>query len=383
MYQLFITWVTIGSLAWIGLWLTPWRPWSSREQLDTRGEQIDLSDVTVLIPARNEADVIGSTIESLGRQGSQLRVVLVNDQSDDGTAEVALAAARHSSLQLLVLNGEPLPDGWAGKLWALQQGLQKVETPYVLLMDADITLSPGLISSLRNFIPRYDFVSLMAHLKMETFWEKLLIPSFIYFFKLLYPFALGNNPKSKVAVAAGGFIFTKTSVLQTVGAFESLRGALIDDCTLAAHVKRAGFRTWMGLTHSVQSHRSYETLESIWNMVARSAYTQLRYRASLLAACTIAMLTVFLAPLLGLLFLSHWWEALALLGVVAMVTAYLPTLLYYRLSPFYALALPVVGGLYLAMTWTSAIRYYRGQKSQWKGRTYLSENGYQKHVKRS
>jgi hopene-associated glycosyltransferase HpnB len=400
--------IILASAAWIGLWLLPWRPWSTREQLEPRsdpssreppgegtgptscrpgpptrrsrftaplceGESAalspDLSDVTVLIPARNEAGVIGRTLRALRHQGPGLRVIVIDDQSSDSTADEARAAFDES---LTVLHGAPLPEGWAGKLWTLEQGRREAQSPLLLLLDADIELAPGMVAALRQKLvdERLDLVSIMATLRMETFWEKLLVPAFIYFFKLLFPFALGNSPRSRLGVAAGGCILIRAQALERIGGFGSIRGALIDDCALAQKVKSAGCRTWTGLSHAVRSHRAYAGLSSLWNMVARSAFTQLRYSTTLLLATTAAMVLVFWFPWLGLFTASPWIQVVAATGLVAMLGAYLPTVRYYRRSPSWALALPFIGTLYLLMTWTSALRYWRGQRSMWKGRVY-------------
>lgn len=367
----------IGSVLWIAILFLPWRPWSTKESLDTDPSidtsKIDLSNITALIPARNEADVLIKTLSGLAAQGSKLRVVVVDDQSTDGTSKVAYDF-QNPNLQIRSIRGTELPQGWAGKLWALEQGRRYVQSDYILLLDADIELSPGILPSLRNHMIAHQvgFASLMAHLRMESFWEKLLMPSFIYFFKLMYPFKLGNNPQSKIAVAAGGCILMKTEILEQIGGFGSIQGALIDDCSLARKVKMAGVKTWMGLTHSVTSHRHYDSLSTIWNMVARSAYTQLHYSVAFLLITSLIMKSMFVYPALAAFFvpLEPLNLIVLILGAVAMIASYIPTLRYYGRNPLWALALPVIGVLYLLMTWTSATRYWTGKKSQWKGRVY-------------
>lgn len=363
----------LGATIWLSILLLPWRPWSTAENLNSTGPSTaDLSDITVLTPARNEAAVIGETAKGIAAQSNNLKWILIDDQSEDHTAEVA---QKNFSGSLQIVRGEPLEDGWAGKLWALEQGRKFVRTPYIALVDADIQLAPGLIATLKekSLAEQLDLVSLMAELRMKTFWETLLIPSFVYFFKLLYPFSLGNSQRSKLGVAAGGCILIKTHVLEQIGGFGALRGALIDDCTLAQKVKDAGFSTWIGLTRSVTSNRGYENLSGIWNMVARSAFTQLRYSTPLLIACSLIMLSMFLGPLFGLLtFDLHTWPwMISVVGLFAMIYSYHPTLKFYGRSPLWAFALPIIGCLYLSMTWTSAVRYWRGHRSHWKGRTYL------------
>jgi hypothetical protein len=200
----------------------------------------------------------------------------------------------------------------------------------------------------------------------------MLVPAFVYFFKLLYPFALGNNPQSCVGVAAGGCILVRAKMLQKIGGFTALKGALIDDCTFARKVKEAGGRNWIGLSHSVRSHRPYPELSNFWEMVARTAYTQLRYSVLMLALTTLLMLLVFWIPVVGLFWNSTIIRLTASIGLGTMALCYLPMLLYYRRSVLWLLTLPVIGSLYLFMTWSSALRYWQGKRSQWKGRMYFN-----------
>ena len=361
----------LSAFIWIAVLLLPWRPWSTREQLDARtgGPEEDLGDITVLIPARNEAETIGRTLTGVVAQGSGHAIVLVDDQSTDGTEEEARKAAGG---RVHIVSGEPLPSGWSGKLWALEQGLRHIATPLTLLIDADIELRPGILVALRDLMKQSDrqFVSLMAELRMQSFWERLLMPAFVYFFKLLYPFGLSNSRWPIVAAAAGGCILVETRVLEEIGGFKALRGELIDDCALARRVKSKGYRTWIGLTRSVRSIRSYNDLGSIANMVARTAFTQLRYSVFLLMVCTAALLLAFWAPIFVFAFGDLPNKLLSIVAFLAMIICYAPTLRFYRLSGWWAPALPVIGAIYLSMTWISAVRYWRGKRSQWKGRVY-------------
>ena len=284
----------IGAIVWLAILLLPWRPWSTRESMDSPAHppEADLSDVTVLIPARNESEVIAATLSSLKAQGHGLRIVMVDDRSTDETVTVAQACGVQN---LRIVAGEPLPADWSGKLWALEQGVRHVNTPLVLLIDADIELQPGIVQGLRRKLREnhLHFVSLMAQLRMTRFWERLLMPAFVYFFKMLFPFRLSNSALTGVAAAAGGCILLETRLIEEIGGFRTICNELIDDCALAKRVKSLGYRTWIGLTHSVRSLRSYENLAGIWNMVARTAFCQLRYSAILLAATTVMMLAVF------------------------------------------------------------------------------------------
>ncbi len=363
----------LTSLAlWFAILLLPWQPWRVRESLDVEDvaikRQTQPLDLTVIIPARNEADIIQETLNSIAHQAPGLRIILVDDESSDQT----IAKAESLSFSnLRIIHGEALPEGWSGKLWALEQGFRYADTELILLLDADILLKPGLIPTLVNKLEREkkDFISLMAQLRMETAIEKLLMPAFIYFFKLLYPFKLSNQGHPWVAAAAGGCILMKSNVLKTIGGFESLRSALIDDCTLAAKFRELGKSTWIGLTHSAISLRRYDRLDEIWNMIARTAYTQLRYSPLLLLLCTLLMLLAYCVPLVGLFYAPF----LALVTLTIMTATYLPIIWYYRLHPIWALGLPCAGFLFLMMTWSSALRYYRGERSRWKGRTYTQQ----------
>ncbi|OOO03112.1 MAG: 4,4'-diaponeurosporenoate glycosyltransferase [Chromatiales bacterium USCg_Taylor] len=360
-----------SSLIWIGILLAPWRPWRTDESLDAAASaDVDLGDVTVLIPARNEAAVIQHTLSALARQGRSFRVVLIDDQSTDETVAKALAVDIEG---LEIVRGEPLPPGWSGKLWALEQGRAGVRSALTLLLDADVALRTGILAVLRAKLKNEGnhLVSLMVELRMEGWWEKLLMPAFVFFFKLLYPFQLSNLPSSRyVAAAAGGCILVETRVLEAIGGFAAIKAELIDDCALAKAVKAKGFRTWLGLTRSASSLRAYTSLASIWKMVARTAYTQLRYSLILLVLCTAMMLLAFCVPVAGLLAANGWDRVFSLVLVSLAMASYQPTLKYYRQSRAWALTLPIIGLLYVAMTWSSAIRYWSGERSQWKGRNY-------------
>ncbi|MFT5427061.1 MAG: hopene-associated glycosyltransferase HpnB, partial [Gammaproteobacteria bacterium] len=361
----------------------PWRPWSTREFLEAIAEDCqksDLSQITVLIPARNEAEVIAKTLAALKLQDESIKIILIDDQSDDDTSNIAKDAASQAGLNnLKIITGQPLPDGWSGKLWALEQGRKHVDTDTILLLDADITLAPGTIASLLQKLnsEQLDLVSLMAFLRMKSFWEIFLMPAFIYFFKLLYPFQLSNASSDRllskyVAAAAGGCILVRRGMLEKIGGFNTLKDALIDDCTLARKIKANGGKTWVGLTHSALSHRQYNSLQTIWDMVARTAYTQLRYSPILLLLCTLAMLIVFVFPLVSLFLPDLTSKLIGLLTILIMAVTYLPILKFYDRHPAWSITLPVIGILYLLMTWTSALRHISGSGSSWKQRQYTS-----------
>ena len=384
-------------IAWTGVLLLPWQPYRTRERLEpTEDAPEDLSDITVLIPARDEAAVIGATLTSLARQGPSLRVVVIDDESKDGTALICeeLGALLGSSssgtgspggsglgrdpaasfaLAIDVVRGRPLPEGWGGKLWALEQGRERVRTPFTLLLDADIELAPAVVPALLRKARETNavLVSVMARLSTLGFWEKLLVPPFVLFFKLLYPFALANAPGTRNAAAAGGCLLLASDALTEIGGFVAIRGALIDDCTLAGRVKAKGHRIWIGLSHGVVSRRRYTGLAEFWQMVSRTAFTQLQYSALLLLAVVAIMLTIFVGPIVApFLDTSSAVLIASALALAAMATAYSPTVHFYGLPWGWTLTLPLAGVLFLAMTVTSALNYWRGIRAQWKSRSY-------------
>ena len=365
-----------GVILWTGILALPWLPWRNRETLeaDNDGGNADLSDVTVLVPARNEAGVIAETLSAIAAQGRGHGIVLVNDQSGDATVA---EAGRPGLENLSIVNGRALEPGWSGKLWALHQGLPLVKTETILLLDADIRLEPGTISALRDRMQEHDLhlVSLLAFLRMESFWEKLLMPAFVYFFKLLYPFHLSNTGSRMVAAAAGGCVLLRTASLARAGGFEAIKGSLIDDCALARRFRNAGLDTWIGLSHSARSGRSYDGLAGIWNMIARTAYTQLRHSFMLLALCTALLTAGFLLPAAGLFSADSATRSLGLAGILLMAASYLPTLRYYGMNPAWCAAFPLAGALYLLMTWSSAWRHWSGAGADWKQRSYTGAPG--------
>jgi len=359
-------------VGWLGVLLAPWRPWSTRERVEPGGFEATehpgtAVDVTVLIPARDEAQVLPDTLAGVADQGGHLPVVVVDDESRDDTARIAAAGGAHVS----VVHGESRPAGWAGKLWALEQGYRHVRTPYVLLLDADIRMAPGMVAAMQAKLVAEDraFVSVMATLRQVSVAERTLIPAFVWFFKLLYPFRLANAPRSRVAAAAGGCVLLRAEVIDRLALFRRIHAELIDDCALARAVKDAGDCGWVGLSRGVRSHRAYGGIGDVWHMVARSAFTQLRHSALLLLVCTLAMALMFWVPPLGLL-AGGLTGVLAGAAWLAMAAAYAPLLRYYGRSPLQGALLPLVATLYLAMTWHSALRWWTGGGARWKGRAY-------------
>lgn len=376
MESIYVFLVALSTLSWVVFALMPWRPWSNQEVLDAMdigdGEEV-LREITVVIPARNEAEVIQQTLHSILEQGPGLRIVLVDDNSEDVTVE---KARQMRISNLLIIQSAPLPAGWSGKLWALEQGRQRVTTPYTLLLDADIRLARGTVKALREKMNQQGvpFVSLMAVPSMSGGWEKLLMPAFVYFFKVLYPFRRVNSRHASVAAAAGGCILVESRLLRHISGFESIKSAVIDDCTLARRVKSQGFGIWLGLTHSVKSGRSPQRLQEIWDMVARTAFAQLHHSVGLLVLCTLVMLLVYQVPVITVVSSDNLIRSLSVGSFVIMFLTYVPILRFYHRSLTWALSLPLIAALFLAMTWTSAIRYWRGERTRWKGRIYQRQD---------
>lgn len=358
-----------ASLAcWAGVLLAPWAAWLCRERLEADSRpSAPRKDFTVLIPARDEAAVIGETLRALRDAAPDAPVIVIDDQSSDATADIA----RGSGLPgLTVIAGTVPPAGWTGKLWALQQGMVRVATPRALLLDADIRLAPGMLAPLQR---KADEGRALVSVCAEPCWHGIaarwLAPAFVHFFKLLYPFALANRQGSRVAAAAGGVILVDRDALVDAGGFGAWRDAIIDDCALAAHVKRTGRRCWIGLTHGAASLRRTD-FGGIAHMIARTAFVQLRESAWLTLAASALLILAFWVPVLALAFGTGGTRVLGLLACLALLAAYLPTLMYYRRNPLAALLLPLAATFFLAATWYSAWRGLAGTRSAWKGRRY-------------
>jgi hopene-associated glycosyltransferase HpnB len=329
--------------------------------------------VVAVIPARNEAEGVGRCVASLLDQDypGDFAVVLVDDHSNDGTAEVAREAARGREDRLTIVAARSLPGGWTGKLWALSEGVRQVVSPpdLYLFTDADIAHHR---TNLRELVARLeaeqrDMVSLMVKLHCESFAEKFLIPPVVFFFALLYPFAWSNDPRKATAAAAGGCVLLRRSAYDRIGGYEAIKGALIDDCALAAAVKKSGGSIWLGLTQGTESLRLYPDIVDIWNMVARTAYTQLHYSPLLLVGTVLGLVLTYLAPIL-LLFAGGMAALLGLAAWIIMAASYTPMLRFYGRSLLWAPLLPAAASVYLGATIVSAWRHWRGRGGQWKGR---------------
>jgi len=338
--------------------------------------------VVAVIPARDEADAIAAAVRSLLDQDfpGRLDVVVVDDNSADGTAAAAGAAAGADAARLHVVTGGPLPAGWTGKMWAVHQGIARTadiapDAAFVLLCDADIVHGPGALRRLtaKAQAGGLDLVSLMVRLRTVHFWEKLLIPAFVFFFQKLFPFPWVNDPGRGVAAAAGGCMLVRRTALARIGGIETIRDRLIDDCALAAAVKPGG-PIWLGLARDSHSLRAYDGLGGIWDMVARTAFVQLRGSVWLLIGAVAGMALLYLAPpaglVAGILGGDRPAAVLGALGWAVMAFCYRPTLSLYGRPAWEAAALPLAGLLYAAMTLASARRSWAGCGAAWKGRVY-------------
>jgi hopene-associated glycosyltransferase HpnB len=334
--------------------------------------------IAVVVPARDEAAGVGRCVASVLTQPypGELSMVLVDDQSQDGTAQLAAeaAAAIGASDRLTVLSGRPLPSGWTGKLWAVKQGLTLVEgrstqPDYVLLTDADIVYSGDVLMRLvaRAQNERLAMTSVMAKLRCESFAEKYLIPAFIFFFEMLYPFSWVRNPARATGAAAGGCILARWDALKNVGGIDAIRGSLIDDCALGARLKTQG-PVWLGVSHDVISVRASETVSDVGQMISRSAYAQLRYSPAVLIGTIVGMMIVYLAPVAITLFGHGLAAVFAATAWLLMALAFLPTLRYYGQPAFWGPALPAIALAYMVFTVNSALQHFQGRGGMWKGR---------------
>ena len=404
---IFLAFTNLALAAWVYLFLGRGFFWRTDQRL-TVGPRLGtdpggLPSVAVLVPARNEADILPQTLPQLLLQDyrGRFHVWLVDDSSADGTAETARRVAQDLRMEdrLSVVMADPLMPGWTGKAWALNQGIQAASLAYpeyLLFVDADIALAPGVLRTMVEKAIGDDLhlVSVMALLKILTVWEKVLVPAFVYFFMLLYPFRWVNNPRNSVAAAAGGCLMVRRATLESAGGLGAIAGELIDDCSLAKLIKNrlgesgkpgggtTSGKIWLGLSREVVSVRPYGGLKGVWATVSRTAFTQLDHSAILLVATVMGMLLGFWSSLSGVvcsLFLlafggdavaSLWLAMAGVAGLALMGACYIPTLRWYRASPILALLLPVIAGAYTLMTIHSAWQFQRGRGGGWKGRTY-------------
>jgi hopene-associated glycosyltransferase HpnB len=347
--------------------------WQMREEPAPKLEAA-AKPVAVVIPARNEESVVGRAIASLLQQHyeGQLHVFLVDDHSTDATIA---AAGVHD--RLTIVKAGPLPEGWTGKLWAISEGLKRAESfkpDYILLTDADIVHAPDNISGLvaRAKGGQLDLASYMVRLRCRTLAERALIPAFVYFFFQLYPPAWIARRDHPAAGAAGGCILIRPSALDRIGGMKAIRGELIDDCALARAVKQSGGAIWLGLALETRSIREYATFAEIHRMISRTAFTQLRYSALLLAGTILGMAVIYLAPPLLLFTRDPILAACGAIAWLIMTISYCPILRVYGRSLAWAPALPLIALFYMAATIDSAVQYWTGRGGLWKGRLQVT-----------
>ena len=380
----------LSLLIWLYLALFHGRFWRADQRLEaTPPDRQSWPAVVAVIPARNEAAVVGIAIRSLLGQDypGPLHLVLVDDRSSDGTGRLAREAGARlrGGKALTIVTGERLAEGWSGKTWALHQGVRAAKqispnAEYFLLVDADIEHEPRALRQLvaKAEDERCDLVSLMVMLHCEDLIERFLIPAFVYFFQQLYPFPESNKRGSDVAAAAGGCMLVRRTALDRAGGIEGIRGELIDDCALARRIKATG-SIWIGLTEKTRSVRPYNGVGDVWDMVARTAYTQLGQSLSRLVGAVIGMALTYLAPpvlvVVGLVTGAGQIAAMGALAWIIMVVTYAPTLRLYGQPAVAGFALPAVAVLYTLMTIDSAKQHWQGRGGAWKGRTYSGLEG--------
>jgi hopene-associated glycosyltransferase HpnB len=368
---------TCSLLVWVYLFFVHAGFWLVRRyEIPMRipGEQ---PSIAVIVPARNEGGQIHRAVTSLLAQDyyGPSRVFVVDDNSTDDTAREALSAGQTSNCPevLKIIPGAPLPRDWSGKVWAMHQGWKAARAfspEFVLFTDADIEHPPGALGALvaQAQSGPYDLVSLMVKLRTETFPEKLLVPAFVYFFWLLYPPSRISNRRSRVAGAAGGCVLIRGQMLETIGGLEAISNEIIDDCALAAILKRARGRLWLGTASDTCSLRGYDTFGNLRDMIARTAFNQLRHSIWLLAGCVAGMLLAFAVPII-LLGSGKGGTVIEAVAALALMTiSYLSVVRFYRLAAIYAFTLPLAGLFYLYATIYSAVKYWMGKGGEWKGR---------------
>jgi len=373
MSTLFAASALVACAIWVYLVLAHGKFWLSRPELTPiirrQGPRVD-----IVVPARDEAESIGRVIASLlaqdygaGAPGS-MAVTLVDDNSTDATAERAGRAPN-----LTILRGAPKPAGWVGKMWALEQGIAAGDAPLILLTDADIVHDPRHLSTLVERLEHshLDMASEMVHLNCSSLAERALVPAFVYFFQMLYPFARVNDVRSSVAAAAGGTVLIRREALARIGGIAAIKGALIDDVSLAKAIKgRGAGAIFLGHSGLASSIRPYPGIADIWRMIARTAFTQLRHSAWLLLATLLGLTLVWLVPLAAALFGHGWVRGCGLAACALAIVSYLPTLVRYRRSFAWALALPLIALFYMAATVGSAFDAWSGAGARWKSRSY-------------
>jgi hopene-associated glycosyltransferase HpnB len=369
-----VIWTIVAGLSlaiWLVLIVARHGFWLARERdmRDVSADPMHWPDVVAVVPARDEADVIARSIGSLAAQDypGRFRIILMDDSSSDGTADIARALG---SDRVEMVHGLPLATGWTGKLWAVSQGVERAgDAPtWLWLTDADIEHAPDTLRTLvaRGEAGALTLVSLMARLRCDSLAERMLIPAFVFFFQLLYPFGLVNR-RDGIGGAAGGCMLVRREALEAAGGIAAIRGALIDDCALGALLKRQG-RIWLGLTDRSRSIRPYDGFGAVAAMISRSAYAQLRYSPLLLAGTLLGLALVYAAPPVLALFGQGFARFAGIAAWALMAIAFQPMLAFYRRSPLWGLALPLIAAFYAGCTLLSAWQHIRGRGGMWKGR---------------
>jgi hopene-associated glycosyltransferase HpnB len=336
-------------------------------------------NLCVIIPARNEEKNITETLKSLINQNiKNIFILIIDDNSIDNTKQNAHQTLQNfKNLKFKIIKGEKLPAGWSGKVWALKQGVDIAVSKnfsHFLFMDSDIILHKNIIKDSISYLEEKNLkmFSLMAKLKCKTKWEKLLIPSFIYFFQKLFPFNQVNSKNNKLSAAAGGFILCKSEIFKDINLYEIIKDKIIDDCNLAKLIKKNG-KVWLSLTTRVESRRSYQTLSEIWKMVSRTAYEQLNNSILNLILSIFGLFMLYIFPLMSLIFFLNHEISIVYMNLVSlllMTATFIPTINFYKISPAYYISLPFSGLLYTMMTISSAKNYYFNDGNIWKGRKY-------------
>ena len=368
----------IALAAWLYLLLGRGQFWKVRSVLPSQSVSVESrASIAVVIPARNEADVVGRTVASLLRQQGEheLHIFLVDDNSIDGTAQAALQAASAVSAadRVTIVAGKPLPKGWSGKLWAMQQGVDQAlqrHPDFLLFTDADIEHSPHNLATLEGIALSggYDLVSFMVKLHCRSLPERLLIPAFVFFFFMLYPPQWIRDPRRKTAGAAGGCMLVRPAALETAGGIAAIRQEIIDDCALARAIKHTGGTVWLGATDQTSSLRAYGSFGEIERMISRTAFNQLQHSIGLLIGAVLGMLLIYVLPIGSLMSGRAILMAVGAAGYLAMIATYVPMVRFYKLNLAWALTLPLAALFYTAATIHSAIKYWTGSGGEWKGR---------------
>jgi cellulose synthase/poly-beta-1,6-N-acetylglucosamine synthase-like glycosyltransferase len=408
---------TISLFIWLYLALARGTFWHLRPFDDDQAKHLSPAvwpPIVAIVPARNEAQTIGQTIAALLQQDypGQFSVIVVDDHSEDTTTQIAQQTAKEDAAgpSVQILRSLPLPPGWTGKLWALNEGISlacastssypdlvhsnmssraeqgtcfssiddaqtkdanDTKPSYFWFTDADVVHAPDTLRRLlaRAEQDKLDLTSLMVLLRAKTLAERMLIPAFLFFFLKLYPPRWIANPNARTAGAAGGCVLLRREALQRIGGLQAIRSEVIDDCALARAVKRTGGPIWMGVTRASRSLRVYNTFAEIRDMIARTAFTQLRYSTPLLIGTLAGLLLTYIAPIPLMFIKQTAARILALTAWLLMSLLFLPTVRFYRLSPFWAPLLPLAALFYAYATWLSALRYWFNRGAQWKGRS--------------